>query len=112
MSKYYANQTSKTTWSINASKTKIGFIRKNDDVFVAIIGDLKETGRTMAEAFDAVCKAQNRINICGENDVEKAASEIQRQNEIVRKRVAEFNASPLGQIAGGRMVTRKTRVNI
>ena len=113
MSKYYAKQISKTIWNIQASKTKVGFIRKQDDgSFLAKIGEVVETGASMSIVFQAVCKAQNRINICGENDQAKASAEIRRQNTETLERVAEFNKNALSDISGVRMTTRKSRVNI
>ena len=113
MTKYYLKQISKSCWNIQKAKAKVGFVRQTDDGFIAKIGDLKETGSSASQVFQAVCKAKNRVNICGENSAEKARAEILKRNEEVREEVGRFNAEMSELFKDGpRMRISKKRVNI
>ena len=79
-------------YDIRLGGAKIGCVRKVDDAFLAFTigaGPMRRaTGPTANDAFSDLVALLNRIELCGEDDVEKARAAIAERNA----RTAELNA--------------------
>ena len=110
-SKYFLRTISKTCFRVDHSGKKVGGGRKLEDgTFAITIGEIRIVASTASAAFSEAVKANNRIALCGENDIEKADAVVRQHNDEVRAEVAKFNSDHAGTDL--RMKVRSRRVNI
>ena len=108
MARYLLKNVSPSCYFIHASRARIGRVTLHDGKWVGIIGGLKVYGSTAQDAFQQVCRAQNRVNLCGENDSAKANAEVARRNAEVRRQIADINNAEGFDV----LRVRNRRVNI
>lgn len=110
MATYRLVPSTDSVYFIHLSRQRIGQVvkRAGNREWVARIDNITAYGNTARIAFDEVCRAKNRVNICGENDVEKARAKIEEQSAATVKHVRSLN-----QLLGIPLFkTRRRRVHI
>jgi hypothetical protein len=85
-----------TTWSIVV------------DAHPTIRNRIEKTAKTRADAFFALVQSLNRIELCGEDNADKAQAALDARNAMVRNNINEFN-----NLVGANVVRLKRRkINI
>jgi hypothetical protein len=110
---YYLKRTSQTTWAIQKGSGKIGSVmpsKEQPGQYVGLVNGVKTYGASPSAVFQQIVARLNRIELCGEDDVEKAAAEVARRNAHTVETAAELNK--IGAPLGIRVRVRRTGIRI
>ena len=85
MSRFTLNKISDTVYSIKLGRDKIGHVTQYGSRYTAIAHNkhkrIEKSCDTANAAFSELVKSYNRINMCGEDSLEKARLELDKRNE-------------------------------
>lgn len=109
--RYTLKPSTENVFFITSGRVKWGqVVRAKDGQWVAtmVMGTLIERADTAANAFHALMRARNRIQLCGENNEEKARAVLAERNARVRAEVKALNDAAGYKVA--RVRNRKIRI--
>lgn len=93
---YILKPLTNTSYTIQLGRDKVGFVRQTPSGaqagswIVSLRGDLQTGFASAKEAFTAAVRRANRIEICGEDNAEKARAALAQQNAEVRREAAQL----------------------
>jgi len=93
MSRYTLKPSTTSVYFIYYRGGKIGSVMKHntEDRWLAKDGRHVVYGSTASEAFEELVRVRNRVQICGENNEQKARETLERRNEQMKREVDQFN---------------------